>query len=236
LPQPKPTGLQTRSKRPESGFVAVLFPSPFASLHKDSGKEDSLMRNWQLVIGTAVVAILATLTIVKLTNPKIVAVAQLAPQSLPSRNAQDSANLQPVTAADFTSRRPASARAGTDARDEDLSNEQAEKKAELVARQLESRFRNEAISAKWARETERGLLDSFASSESKAMGVAPPLDADIQCRSSMCRIQADYADDGAAADAALVYTMDIANRLPNIYRSTITNPDGTSRILLYAMR
>ena len=63
-----------------------------------------------------------------------------------------------------------------------------------------------------------------------------PSDFDVECRTSVCRIDAAYSDDGSAADAAMVLAMDVNRALPRMQRRTSYNPDGSVRVLIYALR
>ncbi len=99
---------------------------------------------------------------------------------------------------------------------------------------LEPAFRAQPINAAWAVSAESVVLDAFGSKEAARMGVVAPSDPDVQCRSNTCRINATYADEGAAADAAQMLLMDIAQKLPNARSMMLLKPDGRTELIVYA--
>lgn len=99
---------------------------------------------------------------------------------------------------------------------------------------IEREFLTERVAPGWAGATELAIRDAFASEEAVAMGAVAPLDAAIQCRSSTCRIEATYASQGGADDAALLLQMDIAGRLPEAATRTFPLAGGRVRLVIHA--
>jgi outer membrane murein-binding lipoprotein Lpp len=141
-----------------------------------------------------------------------------------------------TTGAAHVARRPAHA----DARRSDLRATHPAARASTPATRwphlggIEQDFRAERVVPGWAGATEVAIRDAFASEEAIAMGVVVPLDAMIQCRSSTCRIEAIYASQGAADDAALLLQMDIADRLPEASTQTLPLHGGRVRLVIHA--
>ena len=97
-------------------------------------------------------------------------------------------------------------------------------------------FAAEPIAAAWANATELAVVEALRSPEAVAMGVQLPRDIDVQCRTSLCRVQAAYDDDASAEDAATLLAMDIGGTLPRLQRSFAYRPDGSVEVTLFAMR
>ena len=56
-----------------------------------------------------------------------------------------------------------------------------------------------------------------------------------ECRSTMCRIQADFPDASAAASWLQLYMGGVGDRLPVATAHQVTNPDGSVRIEIYGV-
>ena len=118
----------------------------------------------------------------------------------------------------------------------DLDTDESGAHTREIMDELDRRFRSEPVSAVWARNTELIVVDSLVSDEAKAAGVALPEDFDIHCRTSLCRIKATYADEGAAVDALTILAMDVSQQLPRMHRQTIYKADGSTEVIVYAMK
>lgn len=106
--------------------------------------------------------------------------------------------------------------------------------AESNLREAAQHFETEPVARHWAAGAETRLRDAFSSDEAVAMDVKPPLASKVECRSSTCRITARYEDEGVAGNAAGMLLMDIAELLPRARVNTVTQPDGTSELVIYA--
>lgn len=113
---------------------------------------------------------------------------------------------------------------------------EAQSHADSVFQGLENRFHAEAVSPVWAHNTELAVLEALVSDEAVAAGIALPADVEVRCRTSLCRINADYLDDAEAADAATLLAMDISEHLPRTHRRTVYQPDGSVELLIFAMK
>jgi hypothetical protein len=106
--------------------------------------------------------------------------------------------------------------------------------SELRFKQIYQSFKAEPVAPAWARETESMVRDAFSSDEAVAMGGQAPLQAKIECRSSRCRIETVYPSEGAAVDAAQMLQMDIGGKLPRTQVMSFAQPDGSTRLVIYA--
>jgi len=99
---------------------------------------------------------------------------------------------------------------------------------------LESRFAAQPLLAGWAVPNERQISDFLAADHLHKSGLPAPKQYDVQCKSSLCRVHADFASD-ADADATLqdLYTT-IARSLPAAQTFRTTAPDGTVQVVVYA--
>ena len=104
--------------------------------------------------------------------------------------------------------------------------------AELA--KLDQQFMSQPVAQAWAGKTETLIRDAFSSDEAVRMGVVAPLDAQIHCRSTSCRIEAIYPSEGAASDAAQMLQLDIGGTLPQTQTMTLQKPDGSSQLVVYA--
>lgn len=111
--------------------------------------------------------------------------------------------------------------------------ERMQAKDRMVA-DLESRFAAQPVLAAWAVPNERQISDFLAPDHLRKSGLPAPKQYDVQCKSSLCRVHADFASD-ADADATLqdLYTT-IARSLPAAQTFRTTAPDGTVQVVVYA--
>ena len=126
--------------------------------------------------------------------------------------------------------------AGRHPASEQPSEQEVQQQTDALMKQYEAAFQAEPVAPAWANTTELAVVDALQSPEAKAAGIAMPSDFDVECRTSVCRIDAAYSDDGAAAAAAMVLAMDVNRALPRMQRRTSYNPDGSVRVLIYALR
>jgi len=113
----------------------------------------------------------------------------------------------------------------------------AQKAAETQAA-LEAQFQRQPVASGWAIESTRAIEQAITPASLKEIGAKAPVATDIDCRSSMCRIDMAYAgtDSGDAADAAVVLNMSIADRMPYSQVVQRANADGTFDYIVYASR
>lgn len=104
------------------------------------------------------------------------------------------------------------------------SEEQRKKAAEAFAR--------ESVDPAWAPKKEVEL-NTIAEQQTFEEAGAIPKDMRIECKSSMCRLDGSFANNGQAEDWVLMYMSSVGSALPNAVVTRIPNPDGTTRVEIY---
>lgn len=96
------------------------------------------------------------------------------------------------------------------------------------------RFAAEKPDPSWSNAHEKDLAALQDSDPMRDAGAkAGNFQAD--CRSTMCRVQADFPDAGAAADWLQLYMGSVGDRLPVATAHQVTNPDGSVRVEIYGV-
>jgi hypothetical protein len=95
-------------------------------------------------------------------------------------------------------------------------------------------FAAEKPDAAWSNAHERDLASLQDSDPMRDAGVKAA-NLDVDCRSTMCRIQADFPDAGAAASWLQIYMGSVGDRLPVATAHKVTNPDGSVRVEIYGV-
>jgi hypothetical protein len=98
--------------------------------------------------------------------------------------------------------------------------------------QSEQRFASEQVDPAWAPQKE-GVLTGLANQSQFETAAAQPRSLDIDCRSSMCRIDGEFETGGKAEDWILMYMSSVGSEMPNAVVSRKPNPDGTMRVQIY---
>lgn len=99
---------------------------------------------------------------------------------------------------------------------------------------MAGRFAAEKPDPAWANAHERDLVSLQDSDPMRDAGAkATNLQAD--CRSTMCRVQADFPDAGAAANWLQLYMGGVGDSLPVATAHQIVNPDGSVRVEIYGV-
>ena len=99
---------------------------------------------------------------------------------------------------------------------------------------MASRFEAEKPDPAWAGAHERDLASLQDSGPMRDAG-AKAENFRAECRSSTCRIQADFPDQSMASDWLQLYMGGIGDRLPVATAHQVINPDGSVRIEIYGI-
>lgn len=99
---------------------------------------------------------------------------------------------------------------------------------------MASRFAAEKSDPAWSGAHERDLASLQDSDPMRDAGVKAG-NFRAECRSTMCRIQADFPDASAAASWLQLYMGGVGDRLPVATAHQVTNPDGSVRIEIYGV-
>jgi hypothetical protein len=151
--------------------------------------------------------------------------------------APPTAALAPTTAA-----RPPAARAGDATKGQDQVTDPAARRSKMreehaartraLREQSERRFASEQVDPAWAPQKENALT-SLANQPQFDTAAARPRRLDIDCRSSMCRINGEFETGSKAEDWILMYMSSVGSAMPNAIVSRRPNPDGTMRVEIY---
>src|SRR5688572_11551446 len=105
-------------------------------------------------------------------------------------------------------------------------------KIEQAQQGLAARYRSEPRDATWAAAKERDLLALTRLEQAERMN-AMPSSIDIDCKTSSCRIAADFTSQASANDWLTVFTTSLGNSLPFGTTEQKTNPDGSVTIEIF---
>ena len=101
-----------------------------------------------------------------------------------------------------------------------------------MKRQSAERFAAEQVDPAWAPQKEAELAGIANHSGFETAGVKPT-DMRMDCKSSMCRIDGQFASNGEAEDWILIYMSSVGSAMPNSVVSRTRNPDGSTRVEIY---
>lgn len=123
--------------------------------------------------------------------------------------------------------------------DEELQRvvlEQREARQSQTKSALDKQFDIQPTDPKWSLESMRAIENSLHADNLKEMGASPPIEANIDCRNTMCRIHLVYSDSGSASDAGTMVNMAIAERMPYTQTLRQPRPNGGVDYFIYATR
>ncbi|MEP6634665.1 MAG: hypothetical protein ABJA62_10710 [Luteimonas sp.] len=99
---------------------------------------------------------------------------------------------------------------------------------------LAAKQRAEPVDPKWAPAMETRLQDAVQQSQFKEAG-AIPTSLEIDCKTTTCRIDAGLANRSSASDFAMLYMSGAGSNLKHAYSSVVTDPDGSSHVVIYGV-
>lgn len=117
------------------------------------------------------------------------------------------------------------------ARRAEMRRQHEERTARLREESIQ-RYASEQVDAQWAPQKE-GELNTVADNPLFEEAGAKPTSLSIDCRTSMCRIDGQFADRGNAEDWILMYMASVGKAMPNSVVSRRVNPDGSIRVEIY---
>jgi len=95
------------------------------------------------------------------------------------------------------------------------------------------RYSGEQVDARWAGTTEAKLLTA-SKSEQITQLQAEPLALDVDCKATMCRIQADFRNRSSADDWFTLFSMN-GSDIPTTFYKYSVNADGSARMTIYGL-
>jgi hypothetical protein len=125
----------------------------------------------------------------------------------------------------------------------DMAGMMEKRKRMAQATQARNRERNAAMVGRFAAErpdpawssSHEKALASLQDSDPMRDAGARAANLQIDCRSTMCRIQGDFPDAGAAANWLQLYMSGVGDQLPVATAHQVTNPDGSVRVEIYGI-
>jgi hypothetical protein len=135
-------------------------------------------------------------------------------------------------------RAPATRKGTTDAQLAEHVGLRAQRRDEQMARtaamkrQSAERFAAEQVDPAWAPQKEAELTGVANLPSFETAGVKPT-EMRMDCKSSMCRIDGQFINNGAAEDWILIYMSSVGSAMPNSVVSRTQNPDGSTRVEIY---
>jgi len=99
---------------------------------------------------------------------------------------------------------------------------------------MASRFAAEKSDPAWSGMHEKDLA-ALLDSDPIRDASAKPENFRAECRSTMCRIQADFPNRSMASDWLQLYMGSVGDRLPMATAHQVTNPDGSVRVEIYGV-
>lgn len=94
------------------------------------------------------------------------------------------------------------------------------------------RYTSEQVDPAWA-PGKINELTGLADDPGFETANAQPQSLNVDCRSSMCRIEGQFETAGKAEDWILMYMSGVGSAMPNSVVSRRRNPDGTTRVEIY---
>lgn len=101
-----------------------------------------------------------------------------------------------------------------------------------MKRQSAERFAAEQVDPAWAPQKEAELTGIANQPGFETAGVKPT-SMDMDCKSSMCKIDGQFASNGEAEDWLLIYMSSVGSAMPKSVVSRTRNPDGSTRVEIY---
>jgi hypothetical protein len=98
------------------------------------------------------------------------------------------------------------------------------------------RYEGENIDSAWANATRQELMKpEYTASDQIRAVQAEPANLAIDCRSTTCRINADFPNSVAADDWSTLYLTGVGDRLPNASMRKTRGADGSVHLEIYAI-
>jgi hypothetical protein len=174
---------------------------------------------WPLLAASAVVAVILAVTMLKRARTDGEASATVPTADLRSRAGASS----PATSAKPAP--PAFSPAERHSRRRALQAEQVRKGRESH-QALASRYAAEPVNAAWAGAKEARLLAASVSDEIRRVG-AVPQNFRASCRSTTCKVDADFANRGSMEDWLTLFATGSGGELPFVAYVVTPNADGS---------
>ncbi len=184
-----------------------------------------------MIVAIAVIGLILAVTLLRGWNKDI---ARAAPE--PSRDGVTSAPARVETRP-----RPAELIRGASTVDPgdfqermDAAQAQAQRKAQNQHLALAARFAAEKVDPRWAAAQQADILSASKAGQIAQLQ-AQPKQIDVDCKSSTCRVAADFTRRSVAEDWLTLFLMNMGTGMGNASYEYSTNPDGSARLTVYGV-
>lgn len=116
-----------------------------------------------------------------------------------------------------------------------LTPEQQQAQRERQQRQLQAEFEADARDPAAGAKIGRHLEDTVVGKDMAATGLVPE-DVSVQCRRTLCRVAADFANPGDAEDWAIMYLTSAGGAISRARTVRVRQPDGSTQVIIYGTR
>lgn len=108
-----------------------------------------------------------------------------------------------------------------------------EAKKRLIS-QLTEGFRAEPVNPRWSSRTRERLHELLVDTAVDQTDFPAPASTNVECRSRSCRIEANYPNEDEALYGVQLLQSAYANVFPRTHQYSVSNPDGSVTIVMYA--
>jgi hypothetical protein len=114
------------------------------------------------------------------------------------------------------------------------SRARVDKTVKIGRQRLQAQFTNERADPAWAMKREQGLV-AHSTSEQITDLKLDPRNFQADCRSSTCRVTADFPDRSSAQDWFALFLTNTGTNLSKASYQLTANPDGTAHVEIYGL-
>lgn len=91
-------------------------------------------------------------------------------------------------------------------------------------------FASQDVNPSWAAAKSREIQQLAASDDIKSAGAKPPVEMKVECRSSLCKVTAEFASNSDAQDWVEIFSLTSGKAFSGGATSVKTLPDGTAEL------
>lgn len=113
------------------------------------------------------------------------------------------------------------------------AEQQAERKA--FEQRLQAQFAADPADAGGGAAARTHLEEAVVGRDMASTGLVPD-DLSVECRTTLCRVSADFAKPGDAEDWAMMYLSAAGGAISRARTVQVPRPDGTTRVIIYGVR
>lgn len=111
---------------------------------------------------------------------------------------------------------------------------ESQKVVEAGRNKLSAQYQSERVQGSWAVAMEQTLERLSTTPQIEELN-AKPTSIDVNCRTSVCRITAEFPSKLAADDWFTLYSLNAGPQMPNVSYNQTFNPDGTAHVEIFGL-